>query len=165
MSRRNDRIDAIEDLLIEAWQLLMRSPDPERGWLASGSRSWWPAIVREKFGDYADPDEAPRLQLGRREVGLRDMVFVDTDCLALQIAPDNRALVATVLMMKSRHEVGGFRWERVWETLGGRRLGVTTDALRMRYERSLSLVGVEMARREGPGGGVPGGPCGVLDRA
>lgn len=149
MARRDPVIEAMEEMLLEAWQLLLRSPDQERGWLASGSRSWWPQIVRDRVTDYADDDARPRLQMGRREVALRDRVFVDAPCLAEEIAPANRALVAVVLTMKSWRDVGGFRWERVWEALGGRESGVTSDGLRVRYERTLRRLVVVEGERVG----------------
>lgn len=142
MARRDPIIEATEEMLLEAWQLLMRSPDQERGWLASGQRSWWPQIIRDKVMDYADDDARPRLQLGLREVRLRDRVFVDVGCLAEEIAPANRALVAVVLTMKTWRDVGGFRWERVWEALGGRESGATVDNLKMRYQRTLKRLAV-----------------------
>lgn len=148
MARQDPVLEAAEDMMIEAWALLMRMPDQERSWLASGGKSGWPDIVRDKIMDYADIDARPRLQLGRREVALVDRVFNDPGCLVMEIAPDNRALVGIVLMMKSRHEVGGFRWERVWEVLGGQRSGATTDGLRRRYERSLRVLAVAETRRQ-----------------
>lgn len=149
MARKDPVIEATEDMLIEAWTVLMRSPDQERGWLASGQRSRWPQIVRDRVTDYADTDGRVRLQLGRREVALRNRVFVDEGCLAEEIAPANRALVAVVLTMKTWREVGGFRWERVWEALGGRESGATSDGLRVRYERTLARLGAIEAVRSG----------------
>ncbi|BEV02214.1 hypothetical protein [Novosphingobium olei] len=149
MARRDAGIEAMEDTLLEAWELLMRSPDQERGWLASGARSAWPAIIRDKIMDYADEEARPRQQLNRREVRLRDRVWVDDDCLSMEIAPDNRPLVAVVLAMKARPGAGGFRWERVWEVLGGRESGLTTDTIRMRYERTLRRLAAIEAENSG----------------
>ncbi|ABD25090.1 hypothetical protein Saro_0643 [Novosphingobium aromaticivorans DSM 12444] len=154
MGRRDPEIEATEEMLLEAWQLLMRSPDQERGWLISGQRSWWPQIIRDKVMDYADEDARPRQQLGRREVALRDRVFVDVGCLAEEIAPQIRPLVAVVLTMKTWRDVGGFRWERVWEALGGRESGTTSDGLKVRYQRTLKQLGaIEAARRDRVGDG------------
>lgn len=147
MARRDPVIEAMEETLLEAWGLLMRSPDQERGWLTSGARSWWPQIVRDRVTDYADGDARPALQMGLREVGLMNRVFVDVGCLAEEIAPANRALVAVVMTMKTWRDVGGFRWERVWEALGGRESGATSDGLRVRYERTLRrLATIETVR-------------------
>jgi hypothetical protein len=145
MARRDPVIEVMEETLLEAWDLLLRSPDRERGWLRGGNG--WPDIVRDRIMDYADTDARPRLQLNRREVALRDRVFVDPDCLTIQIAPALMPLVAVVLAMKARPGAGGFRWEAVWSALGGRESGTTTDGLRVRYERVLRrLAAIEADR-------------------
>lgn len=150
MARRDPVLEATEDMLIEAWELLMRSPDQERGFLLSGTRSGWPQIIRDKIMDYGDPDARPKLQMGLRQVRLRDRVFVDVGCLAEEIAPAHRKLVAVVLTMKTWRDVGGFRWEAVWEALGGRESGTTTDGLRRAYERTLARLGaIEAGRLDG----------------
>jgi hypothetical protein len=150
MARRDAAIEAMEEQLLEAWDLLMRSPDRERAFLHSGRRSAWPEILRDRVTDYADDDARPRLQLNRRQVALRDRVFVDVDCLTMAIAPTLLPMVATVLAMKARPGAGGFRWERVWEALGGRESGTTTDGLAKRYERVLRRLIVVEALRNAP---------------
>ncbi|NBW12173.1 MAG: hypothetical protein EBR82_29500 [Caulobacteraceae bacterium] len=149
MARKDAEFEAMEETLMEAWRVLRCSPDPERGFLASGSRSGWPEIVRDKVMDYADSEAQPRLRLGRREIALRDAVFVEPGCLMESVAVANRPLVALVLAMKTRHEPGGFRWERVWEAMGGRRSGETSDAFRMRYGRVVRDLARLWAARSG----------------
>ncbi len=145
MARRDAAIEAMEETLIEAWEYLMRSPDREHEWLRGGNG--WPDIVRDRIMDYADNDARPRLQLNRREVGLRDRVFINPDCMMMEVAPAKRSLLAVVLAMKSRPGAGGFRWERVWEAMGGRESGTTTDGLRWRYESVLrQLSAIEATR-------------------
>lgn len=148
MARKNPAIEAAEEMMIDAWRLLFRMPDPERGWLASGSRSGWPQIVRDRITDYADDDAQPRPQLNRRDVALVNRVFLDPECLAMDIAPANRPLVATVLTMKTWRDVGGFRWEAVWQALGGRDSGATTDQMRVRYERVLGRIAALVAKSD-----------------
>jgi hypothetical protein len=145
MARKDTEFETMEETLMEAWRVLRCSPDPERGFLASGSRSGWPEIVRDKVMDYADSEAQPRLRLGRREIALRDAVFVDAGCLMESVAVANRPLLALVLAMKTRHEPGGFRWERVFDVLDrawkampedGKRFDrATSDGYRMRYAR------------------------------
>lgn len=48
-----------EDTLMAAFEYLGAMPDRERAYLAAGSRTAWPAIVREAFGDYADVETSP----------------------------------------------------------------------------------------------------------
>ena len=147
MARKDAEFEAMEEVLMEAWRVLRVSPDRERGFLASGSRSGWPQIVRDRIMDYADAEAQPRLQLGRREVGLRDAVFVEPGCLMESVAVELRPLVALVLAMKTRHEPGGFRWERVFDVLdrawrampadSKRWDRTTSDGYRMRYTRTV----------------------------
>lgn len=150
MARKDRELEGAEDMLVEAWGYLMRLPDRDYGFLSSGQRSWWPAIVRDRVTDYAD-DSAPRLPgLGRREMALVGRVFLDDDCLMMEVVPDLRGLMALVLAMKARPSRGGFRWEHVWEAMGGRAAGVTSDGLRARYERCLGRIAVaDAVRREG----------------
>lgn len=148
MARQDRQLEATEEMLIEAWRLLMRLPDRDRGWLASGQRSAWPAMVKDIFADYADLDATPRLQLGRREMAIVGRVFLDPGCLVMEIAEANRRLVALVLARKAGRMPGGFRWEDVWEAMGGRSSHTTTDALRVRYERVLARLTVVQAQRE-----------------
>ena len=148
MARQDSRFAIVEETAIEAWGLLMRLPDRERGFLTSGSRSALPAPIRDRITDYADVDAVPRRQLGRREMALVGEWFLDPECLVMEIAPSNRALVALVLTMRGRRGGGGFEWSEVWTVLGGRRLGVTSDALRMRYERSMGRIAAVIGERE-----------------
>ena len=133
MARRDGEFEAIEEELVEAMRLLARLPDRERGFLSSGARSMWPAIVRDPVTDYKD-DVAPRRSLSRRDMTLLDRVFLGERCLAGVVPMARRQLVGVVLAMKARPDRGGYRWERVWERLGGKRCGATTDGLRSRYE-------------------------------
>lgn len=148
MARKDQAIEEIEEMLLEAWELHMRLPDRERGWLASGSRSGWPQIVRDRLeGDYPDVDARPRQQLSRREMALVDRVFLSDACLTLEVAPVLRPLLAVVLALKVRPGAGGFSWPRVWGALGGRESGVTSETLRKRYERLLTQLALVEAGR------------------
>jgi hypothetical protein len=165
MARKDPEFEAMEDLLKEAWTVLRCSLDPERGFLASGSRSGWPEVVRDKVMDYADADAQPRLRLGRREIALRDAVFVEAGCLMESVAVANRPLLALVLAMKTRHEPGGFGWERVFDVLDRawkampeddkRFARATSDGYRMRYKRTVS----DLARLWAARGFALDAPC------
>jgi hypothetical protein len=149
MARRDGEFDVAEEMLLDAWGYLMRLPDAHRGFLQSGQRSWWPQIVRDPVEDCTVDDAPRRMPLGRREMALVDRVFLDADCLMMEVAVDIRPLVAVVLAMKSRPARGGFRWEQVWERMGGQACGVSSDGLRARYDRSVRRVAkVDADRRE-----------------
>lgn len=141
MARRDDWLNEVENMLVDAWAYLMRMPDRERAWLASASRSAWPAVIRDPIADYADQD-APRVPLGRREMAMIGKVFLDEECLMVRLDVALRPLVAVVLAAKAKPERGGFKWVRVWDRMGGRACGVSVDGLRNRYERALVRVAV-----------------------
>ena len=159
MARRDAESEAMEETLLEAWRVLRCSPDPERGFLRSGQRSAWPEIVRDKVMDYADAEAQPRLQLGRREIALRDAVFVVPGCLMESVAMANRPLVALVRAMKTGHEPGGFRWERVFDVLDRAWKAArgdekpferaTSDGYRMRYALTVKDLARLWAARQG----------------
>jgi hypothetical protein len=134
-----------EDAMLAAVEYLAALPDRERGFLSAGSRSVWPEIIRDRrAGDYPDADVAPSPQLSRRMMAHLDKMLLTQRAAGLAVAEGHRALVGRVLMMKLWPGPDGFRWERVWEREGGRACGVTSDALRMRYERGIGKVAVRM---------------------
>lgn len=132
-----------EDALLGAVEYLRALPDRERGFLSAGSRSGWPQVLRITQEDYPDePDR--RRRLTRKEMAQLDRMLLGTRACALAVPGQHRALVGRVLAMKLSERGGGFRWEEVWEREGGRRCGVTSDALRMRYERAVAKVAAAM---------------------
>lgn len=134
-----------EDAMIAAVEYLAALPDRERGFLSAGSRSAWPQIIRDRReGDYPDADVAPSAQLSRRMMAHLERMLLTEQAAGLAVAEGHRALVGRVLMMKLWPGPDGFRWERVWEREGGKACGVTSDALRMRYERGIGKVAVRM---------------------
>jgi hypothetical protein len=147
MARRDGDFEATEDMLVDAWGYLMRMPDRDRSFLQSGQRSWWPQIVRDVIDDCTAEDAPRSMPLGRREMAVLDRVFLDVDCLVMEVAVDIRPLLAVVLAMKSRPARGGFRWEQVWDRMGGQACGVSSDGLRARYDRAVRRVGVVDAQR------------------
>ena len=158
MARQNEQIERAEAVMIEAWQLLYRLPDHERGWLKSGSRSALPPPVQDEWLGMIDhelamklglivPDDvpAPRTQLGRREMALVDLAWLRRDCLAEAVLPAHRRLFALVIATKAGRQPGGLRWSDIWVRFGGNpRCGFTSDGLRSRYEASLGRVAVRL---------------------
>lgn len=133
-----------EDAMLAAMEYLGALPDKERSFLAAGSRSVWPAIVRDMQADYADGDRAPSPQLSRRMLAHLHRVLLDPGAVALAVPEGHRSLVGRVLIMKLRPGPDGFGWDRVWVAEGGRRTGTTSDALRKRYDRAIGKVAVRM---------------------
>ncbi len=142
MGRQSEWVEHVEGELVDAWRMLMRLPDRERGWLYHVTMRW-PAMVRDVQADYADAEAEPRRALGRREMALLGRVFgIDgrDDYLMARVAEGNRKLVALVLARKAGRVPGGFQWSDIWQALGGKALGVTEDALRARWDRSLGVL-------------------------
>lgn len=133
-----------EDAMIAAVEYLAALPDRERGFLSAGSRSAWPAIVRDRQADYADGEAAPSPRLSRRMMAHLGGMLLGERAAGLAVPEGHRALVGRVLVMKRWPGPDGFRWERVWDAEGGRASGVTSDALRMRYERAIGKVAMRM---------------------
>lgn len=139
MARQDDRLHQMEEMLIEAWNLLVRMPDRERGWLRSGSRSQWPEHLRE-WWEYADGETQPVTVISRWEMRLVERVFLSAGCLTEQVGADARRLLGLVIAMRARPDAGGFRWEAVWQRMGGQASGTTVDAIRRRYDRALARL-------------------------
>lgn len=139
-----------EDALLAAVEYLGALPDRERGFLSAGSRSLWPSMVKDVQADYADADARPRRQLGRKEMALLDEMLLAEGAAALAVPEAHRRLVGRVLVAKLDGRGEGFTWSRIWMAEGGRGCGVTSDALRRRYERGVHRVAMAMeVRRQG----------------
>lgn len=145
--------DMAQDALLAAVEYLGAMPDKERAFLSAGSRSAWPAIVRDLQADYADRDARPRLRLTRRQVELVDAMLLSPDAAALAIVEHDRRLVGRVLVAKLvRAPSVGFSWSEVWQAERGQAwserhgciVPVTSDALRVRYSRAVRAVAVRM---------------------
>ena len=142
-----------EDAMTAAFEYLRAMPDRERGFLAAGSRSCWPAIVRDLQADYADVEAVPSAQLTRRMMAHLGAMLLNGDAAALAVPEAHRALVGRVVVLKRWPGPDGFGWDVVWKgedrrsrRAGLGRLTLTSDALRKRYERAIGRVAVRMER-------------------
>lgn len=148
--------DDAERALLEAVEWLGRLPDRDRSFLRAGSRSCWPEILRSRSwgqdggADYADGEgfgseaSAPSVALSRRQLRRLERLLLDPDCAAMAVPEGHRSLVGRVLVMMNWPGGDEFGWSRVWVAEGGRRTGVTSDALRMRFERAVGRVAARM---------------------
>lgn len=145
--------DDAERALLEAVEWLGRLPDRDRGFLRAGARSGWPEVLRLRSdGDWADGDQgqmgaevaAPTAALSRRQMVRLSRLLLDADCAAMAVPEGHRSLVGRVLVMMNWPGADEFTWSRVWVAEGGRRCGVTSDALRKRYDRAIGRVAVRM---------------------
>lgn len=134
--------DDVEGALMDAMEYLARMPDRERGWLSAASRSSMPEVIRATWlGDYGDGDAVPRGGgLSRADVEHVERWLTGERALVLAVPAAHRRLVGLVLRHKRESEGGGFAWSDVWRVFGDR--AVTSDALRMRYERAIRKVAI-----------------------
>ena len=182
MTRTDPMLALGEETMIEAWRLLLRLPDREKGWLASGSRRSLPAPLRENLGwidaelalklglTMPEPPPEPRTQLGPREMAKLHRAWFAPLCLAEAVPSPHRRLTMAVIAAKAGRMPGGFRWEDVGAALYGKRWGTarcdaTSDALRMRYEAAMRCVAIRIAVWEAFGGEAGGAHGGAITRA
>lgn len=131
-----------------AFEYLAAMPDRERAYLAAGSRTAWPAIVRDAQSDYADREASPSPQLTRRCANLVERILTGERPLADAIPEGHRALVGRVLVMKRWPGPDGFGWDRVYRVMGGRLynlarrevMATTSDGMRKAYERAITRL-------------------------
>ncbi len=147
--RADDLMKLGEVTMIEAFRLLLRMPDREKGWLKSGSRSSMPVPLVERWlgsipADLAlelgleVPEESaePRLQLSSRDVAKVRRAWWGDSCFARAVhdhmlkrgeseaAIRERAqLVMMVVAAKSGRMPGGFKWEDIGRRIYGRDWG------------------------------------------
>lgn len=144
-----------EDALTASLEYLGALPDHERSFLAAGSRSAWPAIVRDIQADYADAEAKPSPQLTRRQVRLVEAMLLCERPIANVIPEQHRAFVGRVLVMQRWPGPDGFGWDRVYRSQGGllfnlvrkQELPTTSDGMRKAYERAVGRVAVALTSR------------------
>lgn len=143
-----------EDALTAAVEYLFALPDRERGFLAAGSRTGWPAIVRDAQADYADGEAAPSPQLTRRNVNLVERMLIGEQPLANVIPERHRALVGRVIVMQRWPGPDGFGWDLVWRRMGGElfnqvrgeMLPTTSESMRKAYSRAIERLAGAMEK-------------------
>jgi hypothetical protein len=140
-----------EDTLTAALEYLFAMPDRERGFLSAGSRSGWPAIVREQW-EYADAEATPSSQLSRRQLRLVEAFLTGSRPIANVIPPEHRSFVGRVIVMKRWPGPDGFGWDSVYRRHKGvlynlarkAEMATTSDGMRKAYERGIGRVAVAM---------------------
>ena len=161
---RADPMHALaEGTMIEAFRLLLRMPDREKGFLKAGSKTSMPAPIPDLWLGSIPADLAlelglamaedapePRQQLTTRDVALVERAWLVDLHLAEAVPGPHKRLFITVLAAKAGRMPGGFKWEDIGARLYGKAWGTarcdaTSDALRMRYEACLRCVAMRMA--------------------
>ena len=136
--------EAVEERLIEAMGVLLRSTDRERRWLHVTSMSLWQQ-VKIDMTEVA-PDDRPMVTcaLTRAEVERADEAMG----WVVRSVPsgDTRKILGLALTRLVTRGKDRAIWPWVWEKMGGRSGGWTTDGLRMRYDRAVGSICKEIYR-------------------
>lgn len=141
MARQNEELELFEAELIDAWRDLAGMPDRERAFLAAGSKSCWPQVLRghgpDRWTDYPGDETPRRPGLSRAQMRRQLLLLTGEGCATSAVWAERAKLVATVLNLKAWPERRGFRWETVFERMGGKQCGVTKETLESRYKAQL----------------------------
>ena len=123
----------VEARLVEAFEMLGRIPDRERGQLAGGVSAIWRMAMRE-WGDYSPDTEMNRSPTHLSVVEVARMEQALAWCRWL--VPEQRRIVSVVIPMRvvGYAQIG---WGDVRRRL---RFTIRAEAVRMRYRRALLLI-------------------------
>jgi hypothetical protein len=131
------RFAEVEERLIEAMEVLLRSPDRERRWLGSQTQAIW-RMVQDDLGTVpADDKPIITCAFTRQQVDLADQAL---EWIARWVpSGDTRRVVACGLgqLVADNARID---WSKVWRQMGGQRAGWTTDGLRKRYNRAITTI-------------------------
>jgi len=132
------RIADVEARLIEAMEVLLRSPDREGGWIGSRGSSIW-RMVQDDLSEAA-PDDRPIVTCAftRQQ---QDRATEALGWVAKWVpAGTTRKVVARVLIAHVLDDDARVDWSDVWMRMGGAPSGWTTEGLRKRYGRALTVI-------------------------
>lgn len=135
----------VEDRLIEGMKVLMRSRDRERGWLNPGGSSVWRA-VQDDLGVVPADDRPIILCSFTRQQHDRSAEAMDWVAAWVPSGPTRKvlgiALVDQVLSEGDRPD-----WSWIWERMSGKAGGWTTEGLRKRYSRAITIIAERLNAR------------------
>lgn len=137
--------NAVEERLVEAMGVLLRSHDRERGWLHAGTLSIW-RQYRPEHGDAEVLDKlirscaTTRAEVERADQALGWVVAAVPQGLA-------RRVLGAALMQLALGDAARIEWPAVRRRLGADGAANTTDGLRMRYNRAITAICIEQNAR------------------
>jgi len=136
--------EAVEDRLIEAMGVLLRSSDRELGWLHVGSMSLWRQTKSDMTEAAADDRPIVTCALTRAEVERADEAMG----WVLRTVPsgDTRRILGLALTRQVTRGKERTLWPWVWSAMGGKGSGWTTDGLRKRYDRAIGSICARISR-------------------
>ncbi len=137
--------NAVEDRLVEAMSVLRRSGDREWSWLHPGTL----AMFRQYRPEHVDPDAADRrlvtCALTRAEVERADEAMG----WVLAAVPEGigRRILGVALMQLAQGDRARIEWPAVRARLGAEGAAMTTNGVRMRYNRAITEIAMRQNAR------------------
>lgn len=126
----------VEQRLIEAMSVVVRSPDRERKWLGASGSSIWRMVQDEELQADDKPIVTRAFTRQQQALSSEAMGWV---AAWVPSGPTRRvlgiALVAQVLDDGERPD-----WPWIWARMGGKAGGWTTEGLRKRYSRAITAI-------------------------
>ncbi|KKC24967.1 hypothetical protein WP12_17020 [Sphingomonas sp. SRS2] len=137
----------VEERLVAAMAVLWRSGDRERAWLRGSTLPIWREVVAEHKD--ASPDDAAIVTCALTRVEVMDADEAMGWVAAWVPSGPTRRVVGVVLSYLAS---GNPRadWPTIWARMGGKAGGWTTEGLRKRYGRSITIICEKLnAKRSG----------------
>ena len=130
--------EAVEDRLVEAMAVLLRSGDRERAWLHPGTLAMFRQYRAEEQQPVEPSTPLKTCELTRREVERADeaMRWV-VDSVPAGIG---RRILGVALMQLATGDRARIEWPAVRSRLGDDGKAMTTNAVRMRYNRAIAAI-------------------------
>lgn len=128
----------VEERLIEAMTVLIRSPDREGGWIGGGGSSVW-RMVQDDLTVPADSDKPIITCAFTRQQ--HDRATEALEWIAKWVASGpTRKVLGQALKQHVLDEPARLDWSDIWKRMGGQRSGWTTEGLRKRYGRAITTI-------------------------
>lgn len=128
----------VEERLIEAMTVLIRSPDREGMWIGGAGSSLW-RMVQDDLDTPPDASRAIITCAFTRQQQDRASEALEWIAKWVPSGP-TRKVLGQALKQHVIDEPARLDWSDVWARLGGRASGWTTDGLRMRYNRAITTI-------------------------
>jgi hypothetical protein len=134
----------VEERLIEAMGVLLRSGDRERRWLHVTSMSLWQQVTIDLTEVAVDDRPIVTCALTCAEVEQAEEAM---GWVARSVpSGDTRRILGMVLTRLVTRGNERAIWPWVWRKMGGSRAGWTTEGLRKRYDRAVNAICVDLNR-------------------
>ncbi|ARR54566.1 hypothetical protein HY78_14565 [Rhizorhabdus wittichii DC-6] len=128
----------VEERLIEAMTVLIRSADREASWIGGGGSSLW-RMVQDDLDTPPDTTKPIVTCAFTRQQQDRATEALEWIAKWVPTGP-TRKVLARGLTQHVLDEPARLDWSEIWLRMGGKASGWTADALRMRYGRAITMI-------------------------